>query len=130
MFEPINARFASSWLTNGIIDVAMENGWYGETSIKLTSSRETTVGSPPFLTSIFSNVILFFSSNSMAEWTIDATSSSYASIYLTSSDTTPFFTILYGVSIIPNLLTTAYVANLKIRPMFWPSGVSIGHNLP
>jgi hypothetical protein len=35
-----------------------------------------------------------------------------------------------GVSMKPYLLTRAKVASELIRPMFWPSGVSIGHIRP
>ncbi len=44
--------------------------------------------------------------------------------------TTPFSTFQYGVSINPNLLTRPYVASVPIKPIFGPSGVSIGHILP
>ena len=41
-----------------------------------------------------------------------------------------FSIILYGDSIKPKLFTIACVAREFIRPIFGPSGVSIGHNLP
>ena len=44
--------------------------------------------------------------------------------------TTAFSTFLYGVSIKPIEFTLAYTESEEIKPMFGPSGVSIGHNLP
>ena len=42
----------------------------------------------------------------------------------------PFSTLRYGVSINPRLFTLAKTPNEEISPIFGPSGVSIGHNLP
>ena len=39
MFEPISARFASSFSRNGISDAATETSWFGDTSIMSISSR-------------------------------------------------------------------------------------------
>ena len=47
-----------------------------------------------------------------------------------SSVTTPSLTLRYGVSMKPNGLTRAYTDSEPIRPMFGPSGVSIGHIRP
>jgi hypothetical protein len=44
--------------------------------------------------------------------------------------TEPFLTFQYGVSRKPNSLTRAYVESEEMRPMFGPSGVSIGHMRP
>ena len=33
MFDPMSARFASSWFRKGISDVPIENAWFVETSI-------------------------------------------------------------------------------------------------
>ena len=38
MFEPISARFASSFSRNGISDAATDTSWFGDTSIISTSS--------------------------------------------------------------------------------------------
>ena len=48
-----------------------------------------------------------------------------------SSVTLPFLTTLrYGVWMKPNSETVAIDASEPIRPMFGPSGVSIGHMRP
>ena len=57
-------------------------------------------------------------------------SSSSAVRYSISSVTTPSTTLRYGVSMKPNGLTRAYTDSEPIRPMFGPSGVSIGHIRP
>ena len=44
--------------------------------------------------------------------------------------TRPLTTFRYGVSMNPNGLTLACEASEPIRPMFGPSGVSIGHIRP
>ena len=46
MFEPMSARFASSFSRNGISDAATETSWFGETSIRLTSSGLAMTKSP------------------------------------------------------------------------------------
>ena len=46
MFEPINARDASSCSRNGIIAVATETIWRGETSMYWIESPGTVSGSP------------------------------------------------------------------------------------
>ena len=46
------------------------------------------------------------------------------------SVTRPPSTLRYGVSMNPNGLTRANVDSAPIRPMFGPSGVSIGHIRP
>ena len=47
-----------------------------------------------------------------------------------SSETLPFLTTRYGVWTKPNSDTVANDASEPIRPMFGPSGVSIGHMRP
>ena len=44
--------------------------------------------------------------------------------------TLPFTTLRYGVSRKPYSLVRAYSASELMRPMFGPSGVSIGHTRP
>ena len=51
-------------------------------------------------------------------------------MYLISLVTLPLVTLRYGVSMKPNSFTRAYVDSAPIRPMFGPSGVSIGHIRP
>jgi hypothetical protein len=59
-----------------------------------------------------------------------ASSSRFASSQAISPVTLPFLTTRYGVSMNPRSLTRAYVASDVMRPMFGPSGVSIGHMRP
>ena len=47
-----------------------------------------------------------------------------------SSVTVPSTTLRYGVCRKPNSLTVAKLASEPIRPMFGPSGVSMGHMRP
>ena len=47
-----------------------------------------------------------------------------------SSETFAFSTTRYGVWMKPNSETVAYEASAPMRPMFGPSGVSIGHIRP
>jgi hypothetical protein len=47
-----------------------------------------------------------------------------------SSVTLPCATLRYGVSMKPNSLVRAYVDSDEMRPMFGPSGVSIGQMRP
>ena len=47
-----------------------------------------------------------------------------------SSVTFPLTTLRYGVWMKPNCETVAIDASEPIRPMFGPSGVSIGHMRP
>jgi hypothetical protein len=46
MFEPINARLASSFSRKGTRDAATDTNWFGETSIIWTSSARTIWNSP------------------------------------------------------------------------------------
>ena len=46
MFEPINARFASSCSRNGMSAAATDTNWCGATSISVISPRGMYVGSP------------------------------------------------------------------------------------
>ena len=47
-----------------------------------------------------------------------------------SSVTRPLTTFRYGVSMKPNSFVLAYVDSEEIRPMFGPSGVSMGQIRP
>ncbi len=57
-------------------------------------------------------------------------SSSSAVRYRISSVTTLFFTTRYGVSMKPNWFTKAWTQSDEMRPIFGPSGVSIGQRRP
>ena len=63
-------------------------------------------------------------------WATTYSSSSSAARYRISSVTLPSMTRRYGDSMKPNSLTRAKVARAPMRPMFGPSGVSIGHMRP
>ena len=63
-------------------------------------------------------------------WATTYSSSSSAARYTISSVTLPLTTLRYGDSMKPNSLTRAKVARAPMRPMFGPSGVSIGHMRP
>ena len=56
MFEPISARLASSFSRKGIKPAATDTNWFGETSMKLTSSGATVVNSPALRTVTLSPV--------------------------------------------------------------------------
>ena len=57
-------------------------------------------------------------------------SSWVASSGSTTPVTLPFFTCRYGVWMKPNSFTVAWLPSEPMRPMFGPSGVSIGHMRP
>ncbi len=91
MLEPIRARLASSCSRNGISDVATDQIWVGETSIRSTSlgvavayscspARTSTCG--PFSLRVLG-------SNSEFAWAITLSSSWVASKWTISSLTTP-----------------------------------------
>ncbi len=71
----------------------------------------------------------FLSTGSFA-WPIRRSCSSVASMWTISSVTLPFLTTRYGVVTKPNSDTCAKLESEPIRPMFGPSGVSIGHMRP
>jgi hypothetical protein len=79
--------------------------------------RRSALILPPFSTSTFAWAIVYFPS-------------SIAERYTTSSVSLPSFTRRYGLSMKPYWLTRAKVARLLMRPMFGPSGVSIGQMRP
>ena len=60
----------------------------------------------------------------------NASDSSSARSHTTSSVSLPFVTLRYGVIRKPYSSTEAYIARLEMRPMFVPSGVSIGQMRP
>ena len=71
----------------------------------------------------------FLSSGALA-CAISSSCSSVASRWTISSVTLPFLTTRYGVVTKPNSDTSAKLESEPIRPMFGPSGVSIGHMRP
>ena len=70
MFEPINARLASSWSKNGIQLVVTETIWLGETSTKLTLSASTITFSPFKRAITCPSVILLSLSTATVAWLI------------------------------------------------------------
>ena len=71
-----------------------------------------------------------FGSTGSEAWAIVNCRSSAASTYTISSVTLPPLTTRYGVWMKPNCDTVANDASEPMRPMFGPSGVSIGHMRP
>ena len=61
---------------------------------------------------------------------VSATIPSFEGEMTILSNHLPLITFLYGLSIYPNLFTLEKVAKLLIKPIFGPSGVSIGQILP
>ena len=132
MFAPIRARFASLCSRNGISAVATETICEAETSMYSTSFGDTITASPArerHSTCSCRNLPVFSSTRSEA-WAIVNCASSEASRYTISSLTLPPLTMRYGVWMKPNSDTVAIEASEPMRPMFGPSGVSIGHMRP
>ncbi len=132
MFAPIRARFASLCSRNGIRAVATETICEADTSISSTSFGDTITASPArerHSTCSCRNLPVFSSTRSDA-WAIVYWASSDASRYTISSLTLPPLTMRYGVWMKPNSDTVAIEASEPMRPMFGPSGVSIGHIRP
>ena len=132
MFEPIRARLASSCSRNGIRAVATDQICSGDTSIRSTSlgaarmnspSRERHVTCGPLSLPLFGSI-------SALAWAMTFCSSSLASRWTILSVTRPSSTTRYGVVTKPCSDTSANEESEPIRPMFGPSGVSIGHMRP
>ena len=94
MFEPISARLASSCSRNGISAVVTDQIWVGETSIRSTSFGGTITYSPsrerhstcgPLSLPVLWSISAF-------AWAITWSSSWVASMWTTSSVTTPSLT--------------------------------------
>ena len=99
MFEPINARLASSCSRNGISAVVTDQIWVGETSISVTclggtatasSSRRRQITYWPLRRPVSGSTSAF-------AWAIVSSSSCVASRWTTLSVTTPSLTTWYGV---------------------------------
>ena len=130
MFEPMSARFASSFSRKGISDAATETSWFGDTSIMSTSSGEASRTRPAPSAMIESITNLPSSSRTAFAWAIDMRSSSRADMYLTSCVTFRRMTSRYGRLDEAVSFTRAKVDSDAMRPMFGPSGVSIGQIRP
>ena len=130
MLLPISARLASSFSRNGISAAATETSCLGETSTAVTSSGLTSRKSPWRRTETSSSVKWPLSSVGASACATTRRSSSIAERYFQPSWTVPSLTSRYGVSMKPYLLTLANVASELIRPIFGPSGVSIGQMRP
>ena len=130
ILHPIRARLASSCSRNGTRLAAILTSCFGQTSIYPTRSGETLGKPSPNLERILSSRKRPFPSRRAFACAITCSSSISAERYSTSSLTLPFTTFLYGVSRKPNLFIRTYVERETIRPMFGPSGVSIGQIRP
>ena len=78
MFEPISARFASSFSRNGISDAATETSCFGETSMKSTLSRSASTKLPASRELIRSSTRRLSSSSRAFAWAMTCLSSSHA----------------------------------------------------
>ena len=131
MFEPISARLASSFSRNGISAAATETSCLGDTSMKSTLSGGTMSTSPPWRQTTRSSVKL------AVRVELDVGLGDVVLPLLHGGEvddlvgvTWPSLHRRYGLSMKPYLLTRAKVASELIRPMFGPSGVSIGQMRP
>jgi hypothetical protein len=81
MFEPMRARFASSFSRNGISEAATDTSWFGETSISWMSSGRAWMNSPPLrqeMSPVSVMIAPFFLSKTAFAWAIVNFSSSSA----------------------------------------------------
>jgi hypothetical protein len=78
MFEPMRARFASSFSRNGMSAAATETSWFGDTSMNSTASGRTIVNSPPMREDTRSAVKTFLSSSGALACAMVCSSSSSA----------------------------------------------------
>jgi hypothetical protein len=129
MLEPISARFASSFSRNGISEAATDTSCFGDTSIRSTLSRGASVYSPDWrvLTISFSNALVGQMRVGLRHGVTHLLGRGHV------DDLIGHLRVLHlaiGVSMKPYLFTRAKVASELIRPIFGPSGVSIGHIRP
>ena len=68
MFEPMRARFASSFSRNGISDAATDTSWFGDTSISVTSSGFAMTNSVLCRHEMRSSVNFPFLSTAVLDW--------------------------------------------------------------
>ena len=129
MFDPMSARLASSCSRNGISDAATLTSWFGDTSMRVTSSGRDITTSEPLRLDTKSLASLPFFCSALA-WVMIWPSSWSAEKNFTSSLILPPSTARYGVSMKPYSLIWANVDSDAMRPMFGPSGVSIGQMRP
>ena len=92
MFEPISARFASSFSRNGISEAATETSCFGETSIRSTFAGGFSMKSPPLRVETRSFTKRPSSSRLAFAWAMVWRISSVADMYCTSSVTWPSLT--------------------------------------
>ena len=78
MFDPISARFASSFSRNGISEAATETSCFGETSMNCTLSRGARMKLPAWRALTRSCVSLPSSSTAAFAWAMMYWSSSHA----------------------------------------------------
>ncbi len=78
MLVPMSARLASSFSRKGISEAATETSWFGDTSIRSTSSGLAWTNSPPRRLDTSSLMNLPFLSNSAFAWAMVCFSSSSA----------------------------------------------------
>ena len=130
MFEPISARLASSFSRNGISAAATETICFGDTSIRSTFSRGAIITSPAWrqMTNSSTKPAL------LVELGVGLRDVVLGLFHRRQIDhvvvTLPSTILRYGLSMKPYLLTRAKVASELIRPIFGPSGVSIGQMRP
>ena len=109
---------------------ATETSCLGDTSMASTCSAGISITSPAWRQVTRSLTNLPLASSGALAWAMVYFASSIADRYMTSSVTRLSLTRRYGLSMKPYLLTRAKVASELIRPMFGPSGVSIGQMRP
>ena len=98
MFEPINARFASSCSRNGISEAATETICFGDTSMNWSLSVVESMNSFWYRLETRSSVNSPFLFSVAFACAITYWASSMAERYSISSVTRPFSTLRYGVS--------------------------------
>ena len=108
MFEPMSARFASSFSRNGISEAATETSWFGDTSISVTSSGFAMTNSPLWRHEIRSSVNLPFLSMARVRLgdVVPLFLERRVELDLVGHACRPS-TLRYGVSMKPNSLTRA-----------------------
>ena len=130
MLQPISARLASSCSRNGMREADTEIICCGDTSMYLTSLACLNTDSPCSRQGIRSEVKRPSLSIGALACAMMYEPSSTADRYSKSSVTFPSTTRRYGVSRKPYSLQRENTDSELIRPMFGPSGVSIGHRRP
>ena len=131
MLAPMSARLASSCSRKGTSAAATDTIWFGATSISSTISGVTMLevaveaGGDERLLEL---ALLVEVGRRLRD--VLALFLERAETRSTSSVTRPLSTLRYGVSTKPYSFTRAKVDSDAMRPMFGPSGVSIGQMRP